>query len=177
MQKECVERAVRSLEVLYSLEARIPRLVQSEESAWYDYQLPLLAALAQQVYHPSKEVRGVSITLLGRMIMGDQVAESCGMKGTGEKLTRAPYTAVLLPLLDELLKPEFGMLEVGAASSLDETRMRATALLSKKFLQDLSVAVSNPNADMDQVVGLWGHVVEYMLKFVKVASEGLVRFA
>lgn len=77
------------------------------------------------------------------------------------------FDNVIFPLLDELLKPEVCRLD---SIGMEETRMRATGLLSKTFLHYFPSLFKKRD-----FLRLWGRILNYINRYMKVAeSEYLV---
>jgi hypothetical protein len=215
MAQQYVDRALKSLEKLYKLHLKIPKLIADSSvrqekgvfiylyinmkissnikillsfSAWFELWLPILSGLGQQCYHPSREIRQHSLTLLQRALLSPQLETSLSSSGTPASTPQrvaipdnvsaeSPKSAalnlsssvfetgvncfedVLFPLLDELLKVEVFKLDT---SGMDETRMRASALLCKIFLQYL------PRLQQyKDLSSLWVKILDYMNTYIR----------
>jgi hypothetical protein len=151
-----IERALRAIELLYRLHARIPGLVDSARArgrCWYEFWLPILSGLGQQCVHPCKDVRMHAMTHLQRALLSPELGRGTGAEAVGEC-----FEHVLFPLADELLQPET------AAAEMDETRMRAVALLSKIFLHHVG------RLPPKELGALWGDVLDKLLRYL--GTEG-----
>jgi hypothetical protein len=184
-----IERAIKSLEKLFRLHAKIPKLIaqlgMGHERAWFEFWLPLLSGLGQQCYHPSREVRQCGLTLLQRALLSPEL-ESSTSSGTPSPvqvtasqtlaLTSSTFDTgvdcfenVLFPLLDELLKLDVFKLD---PTGMDETRMRASALLCKIFLQYLPRLLR-----FRDLPELWIKILDYLCRYLSAGgNEFLVSF-
>ncbi|KAJ3296061.1 GDP/GTP exchange factor for ARF [Rhizoclosmatium sp. JEL0117] len=176
------ERAIKALEKVFSLNAKIPGLVTSgsigRERTWFAFWLPLLSGLGQQCYNPGKEIRQYSLTLLQRSLLSKELETTvltpkANATGVIEDLTTSTletgvdcFENVLFPLLEELLKPEIRKLD---ASGMDETRMTVAGLLSRIFLQYL-----NRLLRYKDLTGLWVKVLDYMNRYVNAGGSEFV---
>ncbi|KAJ3033358.1 GDP/GTP exchange factor for ARF [Rhizophlyctis rosea] len=155
-----VERAVKALDKLYRLHSKIPRLVEESgikpNRAFFEFWLPILSGLSQQSYHPAREVRQHALTHLQRALLSPELESTSSSPETWADV----FENVLFPLLDELLKTDVGNLD---PSGMDETRMRASALLCKIFLQYLPRLVKG---GPQVVVPVWGRVLEYVRRYL-----------
>jgi hypothetical protein len=104
--------------------------------------LPLLRALASHTASPCWEIRVDSLQHLQRILP------------TSTTISHdLAITAVLFPMLDELLKPEIISLD---PRGMEETRLRASALLCRVFL----VYLSEKKEGAEDVLELWLGVVD-----------------
>jgi brefeldin A-resistance guanine nucleotide exchange factor 1 len=116
-----VTRAVLSLELLYKLHTRIPGLMrdykmqqkaeseETPEALWDLFWLPLLSALAQQCYHPSREIRQHALNYLQRALLLPQLTDSVlpteNRSIFQKRVHLSIFYAVMFPLLDTLVEP------------------------------------------------------------------------
>ncbi|KAJ3127915.1 GDP/GTP exchange factor for ARF [Nowakowskiella sp. JEL0407] len=157
-----IERSLKSIEYLYKLHATIPALIKQTGTkpsrAFIDFWLPVLSGLSQQCYHPAREVRQHALTYLQRALLSPELEspayEDCWFDC---------FETVLFPLLDELLKPEMVKFD---PQGMDETRMRASALLCKIFLQYL-----NRFLGWIDLPRLWGRILEYHVKYMRASGS------
>ncbi|CAG8513943.1 11930_t:CDS:10 [Ambispora gerdemannii] len=155
-QSAIIERARRAVELLYQLYVEIPKLLNDSEAspgeAWSTYWLPILTGLSQQCYNPCRDVRQYAITYLQRALLDPELVSH----GVTEWVVI--FDVVLFPLLDQLLKPEiFEADPVG----MEETRMRASALLCKIFLHYL-----NKLAEWGGLTSLWSQILDIMERYM-----------
>ncbi|CAG8666174.1 10931_t:CDS:10, partial [Ambispora leptoticha] len=155
-QTAIIERARRAVELLYQLYIEIPKLLNDSEAspgeAWSTYWLPILTGLSQQCYNPCRDVRQYAITYLQRALLDPELVSH----GVTEWVVI--FDVVLFPLLDQLLKPEiFEADPVG----MEETRMRASALLCKIFLHYL-----NKLAEWGGLTSLWSQILDIMERYM-----------
>jgi len=107
--------------------------VTLEEEVWINYWLPILHSFCKLCLDPRVDVRNQAMTFLQRSLLSSSFT-----------LLSAPflincYDQILFPLLVDLLKsPQELQID---AFGLEETRLRASSLLSKIFLQYLSKLV------------------------------------
>ncbi|KAJ3279884.1 GDP/GTP exchange factor for ARF, partial [Borealophlyctis nickersoniae] len=148
-----IDRACKALEQLCRLHLRIPALVQQSgmrpNRAFFEFWLPILSGLSQQCYHPSREVRQSALTYLQRTLLSPHLETA---SANSPDIWVDCFENVLFPLLDELLKPEVFALD---PAGMDETRMRACALLCKIFLQVLPRVVR-----WKELPRLWERILE-----------------
>ncbi|KAI0831147.1 Sec7-domain-containing protein [Trametes gibbosa] len=95
---------------------------------WRQFGLPLLSSLARQSSNTSRELRHAALVHLQRILLGPHLPVDENSHGQIEDI----FNRVLFPLLDELLKPQTLMRD---PLGLPETRLRASALLCKAFMQ------------------------------------------
>ncbi|OJT08688.1 hypothetical protein TRAPUB_414 [Trametes pubescens] len=95
---------------------------------WRQFGLPLLTSLARQSSNTSREIRHAALVHLQRILLGPHLPIDETNHGQIEDV----FNRVLFPLLDELLKPQTLMRD---PMGLPETRLRASALLCKAFMQ------------------------------------------
>ncbi|KAI8908816.1 hypothetical protein DFJ77DRAFT_433654 [Powellomyces hirtus] len=160
---------LRALDKLFRLHLRIPSLVQKSgmkmNRAFFEFWLPILSGLSQQLYHPAREVRQYALTHLQRVLLSPQLESGCGE--ASPEIWADCFENVLFPMLDELLRPEMTRLD---PIGLDETRMRAAALLCKIFLQYFPRI--HEWQDLPQ---LWGKILEFMRKYMAAGGSDYLR--
>ncbi|KAJ3113573.1 GDP/GTP exchange factor for ARF [Phlyctochytrium bullatum] len=168
-----IEIAIKALDKLFKLQYKIPRLIQQsgirQERAWFEFWLPILSGLGQQCYHPSREVRQHALTLLQRALLATELENGTfGVPGFELSPSMVEtwvdcFENVIFPLLDELLKPEVYKLD---PNGMDETRMRASALLCKIFLQYLQRLLRY--RDLPR---LWVNILNYMKRYMQASRQ------
>ena len=124
--------------------------------AWFEFWLPVLSGLSQQCYHPSREVRQHSLTMLQRVLLSTEL-KGPDMTASATSCSESRldcFENVLFPLLDELMKPEVVELD---PLGIDETRVRASALLAKTFLRFYTRL--SKSKELAQV---WTRTLDYM---------------
>ncbi|KAI8832005.1 hypothetical protein BC829DRAFT_449182 [Chytridium lagenaria] len=147
-----VEIAVKSMEKLFKLQFKIPRLIQQSGIGRREFWLPILSGLGQQCYHPSREVRQHALTLLQRALLSSEL-ESGTFGVPGFEITSSTMeTWVEVYRLDP--------------SGMDETRMRASALLCKIFLQYLQRMMRYKDLPR-----LWVHILNYMKRYMQASRQ------
>ncbi|KAJ3076852.1 GDP/GTP exchange factor for ARF [Podochytrium sp. JEL0797] len=176
------DRALKALEKLFSLNARVPGLVLNagigRERIWFEFWLPLLSGFAQQCYNPGREIRQTSLTLLQRCLLSPELETTVMLAKpnptTGEIDATTTSTletgvdcfeSVLFPLLEQLLKPETDY----PAAGMDETRMRVAALLCKIWLQYVNRLVR-----YKELGAVWMKVLDYMDRYVNAGGSEFV---
>lgn len=95
---------------------------------WRQFVLPLLSSLARQSSNTSREIRHASLVHLQRILLGPHLPLDEGNHNQIEET----FNRVIFPLLDELLKQQVFMRD---PLGIPETRLRASALLCKAFMQ------------------------------------------
>ncbi len=95
---------------------------------WRQFCLPILVSLARQASNTSREIRNTAIVHLQRILLGPHLPLDDGNHNQIEEL----FNRVIFPLLDELLKQQVFMRD---PMGTPETRLRASALLCKAFMQ------------------------------------------
>ncbi|KAJ1558773.1 GDP/GTP exchange factor for ARF [Nowakowskiella sp. JEL0078] len=160
-----VDRAVKAVEHLYKLHTRIPGLIQTSgmnhTRGFIEFWLPVLSGLSQQTYHPAREIRQHALTHLQRALLSPLLEAT-----QYEDSWYDCFETVLLPLLDELLKPEVARLDSSAA--IDETRMRAAALLCKIFLQYVARLIGSMEFSR-----LWRRILAYLVRYMRASGSEL----
>lgn len=175
------------METLFELKAFLPQLLekgtvqhgQGDSSpvdaatfpdiviAWNQYALPLIASFGRQSTNACRDVRHLALINLQRMLLGQQIATPTGDQEQAEII----FNRVVFPLLDELLRPQIFQRD---PQGMPETRLRASALLSKVFMQ---YEVSDAAKDADIRV-LWIQVLDLLDRLMNVDKrDQLVRHA
>jgi len=132
--------------------------------AWTAYWSPLLKTLAHQCLNPCREIRAQAFSSLQRTLLSNDVASSSHRAWT------AIFSAVLIPLVTQLLKPE---VYASDPLGMSETRVRAATLLSKVFLHYLVMLADLGDGVME---GLWSEVVGVMDRLIGCGQgDNLVR--
>ncbi|GBB94028.1 hypothetical protein RclHR1_02280001 [Rhizophagus clarus] len=167
-QVAIVDRAHKSVELLYQLYKEIPKLLNESNTspveAWSSYWLPILTGLSQQCYSPFKEVRQYALTHLQRSLLDPELVSH----GTTEWVLI--FDVVLFPLLDQLLKPDIckGFDSIG----MDEIRMRASGLLCKIFLHYLNRLI-----EWGGLISLWCQILDVMERYMTTGDNDSLREA
>lgn len=174
-----MERALLAIELMYSLRTVVPfwiaqsslpppegtfrRLMKyaAEElifrimTAWRTGWTALLVGLGRQASILSPEIRGAALTNLQRILLGPQVISS-------PQLTNIPFIFdnVVFPMIDDVLSTELD--ERRGRREMSETRLRASTLLCKSFLQLVigSVGVDQPLPP--QFKEIWLIILDFM---------------
>ncbi|KAJ1549997.1 GDP/GTP exchange factor for ARF [Nowakowskiella sp. JEL0078] len=165
VNQAAVDRAVKAIEHLYKLHTRIPGLIQASNMnhtrGFIEFWLPILSGLSQQTYHPIRVIRQHALTYLQRAILSPLLEAT-----SYEDSWYDCFETVLFPLLEELLKPEVARLDSPAA--IDETRMRAAALLCKIFLQFVARLMGSMEFSR-----LWGRILAYLGRYMRSSGSEL----
>ncbi|CAJ0745271.1 24891_t:CDS:10 [Entrophospora sp. SA101] len=155
-QSAIIDRAKEAVVLMDILYVEIPNLLsetgKSPREAWSNYWLPILTGFSQQCYSPCFEVRQNAIAYLQRSLLNPQLVSHGGTEWV------LVFDLVLFPLLDQLLKPEIYQADpVG----IDESRIRASALLCKIFLHYL-----NRLMEWGGLITLWSQILDVMEKYM-----------
>ncbi|KAL1914448.1 uncharacterized protein VTP21DRAFT_8900 [Calcarisporiella thermophila] len=147
-----LERASKSLDIIYMLHNRIPHFEITDGNAWDECWLPLLTSLARQCYNPSRELRQQALTLLQRALLLPELSQEDLPSG-------AVFESILFPLLNELLKPDIFPTDPYGA---DEARMRASALLCKTFLHHVPRMMG-----WSGLMKLWLRILDILYRYMR----------
>ncbi|KAL7413936.1 hypothetical protein BDY24DRAFT_386920 [Mrakia frigida] len=145
-----VERALRAIDALFNLKEPAAALVAASSlhpvEASKLFWLPPLKSLGTQVVNPSREIRQRALGYLQRTLPGNQQLPTSTLS--------IAFEFVLFPTLDELLKPQVFMLD---PQGMEETRLRAQALLCRVFLVYLS-----EKGEEEDITELWLGVIDVL---------------
>ncbi|KAI0340495.1 Sec7-domain-containing protein [Trametopsis cervina] len=123
-----VQRGKKAVDILFDLKSLWAPLSQAPNvQEWRQLSLPLLSSLSRQSSNTSREIRHGAIVHLQRIILGPHLLVNTDEQSAVEEL----FNRIIFPLLDELLKPQVFLRDPMA---MPETRLRASALLSKAFM-------------------------------------------
>ncbi|XP_074855931.1 Golgi-specific brefeldin A-resistance guanine nucleotide exchange factor 1 isoform X12 [Carettochelys insculpta] len=141
------------------LEAAGKRIEADSQTLWSSCWCPLLQGIAWLCCDARRQVRMQALTYLQRALLVHDLQaldalewESC-------------FNKVLFPLLTKLLE-NVSPADVGG---MEETRMRASTLLSKVFLQHLS-----PLLSLTTFAALWLTILDFMDKYMHSGSSDLL---
>ncbi|GAA5889769.1 hypothetical protein JCM6882_004317 [Rhodosporidiobolus microsporus] len=152
-------RGQQIVDVLREVQASIPGLIStsslSPPRAWEAAWVPLLSAYAQLCLNPSRELRQNAISSLQRTLLAPEIIQN-----TDVDLTII-FERVFFPLLEELLKPQVFRRD---PDGMGETRLRASALLCKIFLQYLTQL--SERQGMQTMTELWLKILGYQDRFM-----------
>ncbi|CAG8710752.1 31054_t:CDS:2, partial [Racocetra persica] len=166
-QSAIIDRARKAVELLYILYNQIPKLLVESETppreAWSTYWLPILTGLSQQCYNPCREVRQCAISFLQRSLLDPELVSH----GVTEWVVI--FDVVLFPLLDQLLKPEIFQTD---PTNMEETRIRASALICKIFLHYL-----NRLSEWGGLTSLWSQILDVMERYMTTGNNESLREA
>ncbi|GAA5882904.1 hypothetical protein JCM1840_000744 [Sporobolomyces johnsonii] len=154
-----LQRGHQIVDILRDVQTSIPRLISSSElsppRAWEAAWIPLLSAYAQLCLNPSRELRQNAISSLQRTLLAPEI-----LLNTSVDLTII-FERVFFPLLEELLKPTVFRRD---PDGMGETRLRASALLCKIFLQYLTQL--SERQGMKTMTDLWLKILGYQDRFM-----------
>jgi golgi-specific brefeldin A-resistance guanine nucleotide exchange factor 1 len=125
--------------------------------AWRQLCLPLLSALGRQSANSSREVRQVAILQLQRLLLGPHILLEDANQGQVEEA----FNKVVFPLVDDLLKPDVFNRD---PAGMPETRLRASALLCKTFMQ-LEIKEGESPADIRVV---WIQILDLLDRLMNI---------
>lgn len=166
-----VDLALQALQKFTILETHVRRMASqgqlpSGSSLWRDFVVPVHCAIAQQCYHPVRDLRTLALSLLQRTIL------SVDFGGEPLETLLEEFTLVLLPLLEELQRPELRQLE---GNNVEEIQTRAAAVLSKFFLSNMGLLFVQEEAASHgrgregrrEVEALWIGLLRGILRFLE----------
>ena len=130
---------------------RLTGLITAWEASW----IPLLSAYAQLCLNPSRELRQIAITSLQRTLLAPEILQNDDVDLT------IIFERVFFPMLEELLKPQVFRRD---PDGMGETRLRASALLCKIFLQYLTQL--SERQGMKTMTELWLKILGYQDRFM-----------
>ncbi|KAM4704421.1 Golgi-specific brefeldin A-resistance guanine nucleotide exchange factor 1 [Rhinophrynus dorsalis] len=141
------------------LESAGEKIIADAKTLWSNCWCPLLQGIAWLCCDARRQVRMQALTYLQRALLVHDLQtldalewESC-------------FNKVLFPLLTKLLE-NISPADVGG---MEETRMRASTLLSKVFLQHLS-----PLLSLTTFAALWLTILDFMDKYMHAGSSDLL---
>ncbi|KAJ9113728.1 hypothetical protein QFC20_001753 [Naganishia adeliensis] len=159
-----VERGIAALDSLYELRNVIPSLMESSSlskvDAWNTFWLPPLMAVAKHCVTGSRDIRRKAVGYLQRLLLSQQLMSS------EQAALSAVFARVLLPILEELLKPQVFDRD---PAGMEETRLRAATLLCKVFLQYLMLL----GESKETVANLLTRVIDLLERFMRTGSRQL----
>ncbi|THH10280.1 hypothetical protein EW145_g1429 [Phellinidium pouzarii] len=154
-----IQRGKQSVDLLFELKKFFSQFAQSgypPTELWKHCILPLVSALARQSANAAREVRHTALIHLQRLLLGQQIILD-GVDGQAEAI----FNRVVFPLLDELLKPQVAQRDL---RGMPETRLRASVLLCKVFMQ-LEV---NDEAKHNDIRVLWIQILDLLDRLMNV---------
>ncbi|KAG8435109.1 hypothetical protein GDO86_013165 [Hymenochirus boettgeri] len=144
------------------LETATEKITADSKTLWSNCWCPLLQGIAWLCCDARRQVRMQALTYLQRALLVHDLQtldalewESC-------------FNKVLFPLLTKLLE-NISPADVGG---MEETRIRASTLLSKVFLQHLS-----PLLSLTTFAALWLTILDFMDKYMHAGSSDLLQEA
>ncbi|XP_052237414.1 Golgi-specific brefeldin A-resistance guanine nucleotide exchange factor 1-like isoform X1 [Dreissena polymorpha] len=121
------------------------------ESLWIKCWCPLLQGIARLCCDSRKQVRGQALTYLQRALLVHDLQTLSAIEW------EACFNKILFPLLTKLLEN----INTQDPSGMEETRMRASTLLCKVFLQHLT-----PLLTLSTFTALWLTILDFMDKYM-----------
>jgi brefeldin A-resistance guanine nucleotide exchange factor 1 len=158
-----VELASEALNKFALLEANVRRLAGTGIIAtvlWPDYVIPVHCAIAQQCYHPVREIRQSALSLLQKTLLAVDYDEQ------GVRALLDEFKLVLIPLLEELQRPEMRRLD----GNVEELQVRAATVVARIFLANLSVLFPQ-SATPNESINLWATLLGHLLRFLEGRSD------
>lgn len=125
--------------------------------------LPLLLTIAKHSVNGSRDIRQRAIGYLQRVLLSSQVLPLADQ----DTALASIFSRVLFPVVDELLKPQVYNQD---PPSMEETRLRASALTCKAFLQYLHPLSDKP----DRLLEVFLKIIDLMERFMRTGSRQLV---
>ncbi|XP_038613594.1 Golgi-specific brefeldin A-resistance guanine nucleotide exchange factor 1 isoform X2 [Tachyglossus aculeatus] len=141
------------------LEAGGPRIEADSRTLWAHCWCPLLQGIAWLCCDARRQVRMQALTYLQRALLVHDLQKLDALEW------ESCFNKVLFPLLTKLLE-NISPADVGG---MEETRMRASTLLSKVFLQHLS-----PLLSLSTFAALWLTILDFMDKYMHAGSSDLL---
>jgi len=154
------------MEILYVLFSKIvPRFLTqnpiNEEQAWNSLWFPILQAFSLLCVDSRLEIRNYAITYLQRSLL------SSYLDSLSPITCHNCFQQLIFPLTLNILRP---VSELGLDSGgLEETRLRASALLAKIFLQYLTKIIQLPNWKQ-----LWWKILHFTEMYMKADGSELL---
>lgn len=167
-----LQLAVQAVYKFAQLDVNIHRLAQEgtigEGQVWSDYVIPVHCAIAQQCYHPLRDVRQSALSLLQRIILSSNFAQ-LGLPCLFEE-----FRLVLLPLSEELQRPELRLLD----GNVEEIQVRTAALIGRVWLSNLALLFPGGGGGAmegggGEVEGIWRSILQHLLRFLQGRSDVL----
>ncbi|KAG8552110.1 hypothetical protein GDO81_004410 [Engystomops pustulosus] len=141
------------------LETAGEKITADSRTLWSNCWCPLLQGIAWLCCDARRQVRMQALTYLQRALLVHDLQTLDALEW------EACFNKVLFPLLTKLLE-NISPADVGG---MEETRMRASTLLSKVFLQHLS-----PLLSLSTFAALWLTILDFMDKYMHAGSSDLL---
>jgi len=150
-----MDRALQAVDLLYSFKDIIP--TTAVLLAWRSGWTPLFVAFGRQSSALSPEIRAAALSNLQRFLLSTQLAPHDRALDTSHL-----FYNVIFPMVDDVLSPELD--ERRGRREMSETRLRASALLCKSFLQfEIGPATRNPA----QLREIWLIILDFLERLMK----------
>ena len=153
--------AAKVLNLLHALHVAIPKVHRDQtagaSSLWAAHWESILQAMARFCTVAHRPVRQQALTLLQSSLMLQDLDQMSAVEW------KMCLEKVLFPLLSALLTPPANSASVAA---LEEIRVRSNTLLSKVFLQHLSVLVT-----LEDFVDVWLNMLGYLERYMNAGTE------
>lgn len=161
-----VERGLSALDSLYDMRTAIAALVESssleEMDAWNTFWLPPLLVIGKHCVNACKEIRQRAVGYLQRLLLSPQLI-------INDAAIPAIFVRILFPIIEELLKAQVYERD---PTGVEETRLRASTLLCKVFLQYLPRLAKDQTA----IINIMLRVIDLLERFMRTTrKEQMVR--
>ncbi len=142
-------------------------MIESSQSerAFYEFWLPILSGLGQHCYHPIREIRQHSFSLLQKTLLSPELES---YQRSSKDFWTNYFENVLFPLLDELLDSGPFVIDTTA---IDEIRVRAFGLLCRVFLHLLPAFIQSK----ELLVTLWTKILDYLFVYLKTSKNDYLK--
>lgn len=120
-----------------------------------------MSSLAQQCLSSQRRVRQAAITHLQRVLLAPEVTPPSSSSDITSIEFDLIFDQILFPTIEELLKPAIFARDP-APGGMQETRLRASALLCKVFLHYLNQLVAQPRG----LEKCWMQILEFFERFM-----------
>eukprot|EP01102_Stenamoeba_stenopodia_P011381 TRINITY_DN3491_c1_g1_i2.p1 TRINITY_DN3491_c1_g1~~TRINITY_DN3491_c1_g1_i2.p1 ORF type:complete len:540 (-),score=87.88 TRINITY_DN3491_c1_g1_i2:28-1647(-) len=166
------QTAIKAMELMNTLYSSASNFIQltpdtnmtNEAEVWTGYWLPVLQGFCCLCRDGRQDVRNYAMTYLQRMLLSSDIQQ------LSPDAWRNCFEQVLFPLLTELLKPfSESATATNDTMGVEETRLRASVLLSKIFLQYLPKLTLLPDFHK-----LWLQILHFIEIYMKADRSDLL---
>lgn len=144
-----VNRALESIEIIYSLGDQID---QFKDTEWSELWYPFIQCLSGQCINPSRKVRSRAFGYFQKILLSPEVHAKDGFDFP------RTFDRAIFPLIGTLLKPEVYETDVEGMAA---TRLHVASLLCKVFLQYVINIQYN-----QEVLNLWTRILETLDRLI-----------
>ncbi len=130
-------------------------------AAWNTYWLPLLLVTGKQCVNGCRDIRHKAVGYLQRLVLAPQLLSS------EEAALPAIFDRIMFPVFEELLKPQVYQRD---PAGMEETRLRASTVLCKAFLQHLMGLAK----DRKQVTVVFLRLLDLLERFMRTGGRDQV---